>query len=109
MVHLVIASIMVFSRCPSAQSALEIRFDNPILVDILPVVECSDPECSFSVVGNMDCSPGMQVPRGFYLTELIPPHCDIYILLLFGESLTNFAKRIITYVVFDLITGGAIK
>ena len=71
--------IMVFSLCPLAQSALEIRFDNLFLVDILPVVECSDLECNFSVVGNplgnVDCIPGTQVPRGFYLVEF-KPNCS---------------------------------
>jgi hypothetical protein len=67
------AFIMLFSRFPSAQSAVEVRFDNLFLVDILPVVECSDLECNFPVVGNplgnVDCIPGTQVPRGFYLIE----------------------------------------
>ena len=74
MVLLMMNFIMVFSLCPLAQSALEIRFDNLFLVDILPVVECSDLECNFSVVGNplgnVDCIPGIQVPRGFCLIEL---------------------------------------
>jgi hypothetical protein len=73
MVLLMMALIMLFSRFPSAQSAVEIRFDNLFLVDILPVVECGNLECNFPVVGNplgnVDCLPGTQVPRGFYLIE----------------------------------------
>jgi hypothetical protein len=63
---------VLFSRFPSAQSASEMRFDNLFLVD-LPVVEFSDLGCNFPVVGNplgnVDCLPGTQVPRGFYLIE----------------------------------------
>jgi hypothetical protein len=76
MVLLMMALIMLFSRFPAAQSASEIRFDNLFLVDILPVVECSDLGCNFPVVGNplgnADCLPGTQVPRGFYLIEFKP-------------------------------------
>jgi hypothetical protein len=38
MVLLMMVLIMAFSRCPAAQSAVEIRFDNLCLVDTLPVV-----------------------------------------------------------------------
>jgi hypothetical protein len=69
----VMALIMLFSRFPSAQSAVEIRFDNLFLVDILPVVECGGLGCNSPVVGNplgnVNCLPGTQAPRGFYLIE----------------------------------------
>jgi hypothetical protein len=60
-------------------------------------VDCSDLECSFSVVGNplgnVDCIPGIQVPRGFYLIEFILS-CGLTLESETGHKISNWHSQL---------------
>jgi hypothetical protein len=78
---MVMALIRVFSRCPAAQSAVEMRFDNLFSVDILPVVECMWPSNVTSL------SLGTHWKRGLFTGDTSSSR------LLFGYSLTLESEK----------------